>query len=217
MKSKLLVIALSCCICVLFVLAPIQLACSQTSQTTVSVVPSQNAANVGDTFTVNVTINNVENLFGLDVTVNWNSSALLLVSSSNFLGVETNPTGVLHETTTYPIEIVDDTVSQSEGQYHLVATSEGDATAFNGSGTIATLTFNVTSAGQSTINVVSELADHPAPGETTSEFIDHTDVDSSVDAVVIPEFSQMAVVAVLFVVVSVVVLASRRFLKKNRS
>ena len=64
------------------------------------------------------------------------------------LGVESCPEGVLHETASDPLYIADDTVSQELGEYTLVATSVGSASAFNGNGIIATLTFNVTKRAQ---------------------------------------------------------------------
>jgi hypothetical protein len=183
-----------------------QFAVAQT-QATVNVVPVQNSLQVGSTLEVNITISNVQNLYGVDVLVSWNSSALQLVSVSDQLGVESHVGGVLHETEDYPIEVAlsDHSV---EGQYHLVATSQGDAAPFSGNGVITTLTFNVTKAGQTVISVISELADHPNVGETTSEFITHTDVNGVIDAGAIPEFPQVILVGALVVGVTVCVVVS---------
>jgi hypothetical protein len=54
------------------------------------------------------------------------------------------------------------------------------------------LTFTVISQGQTQLDLTSELADHPLPGEATSELIAHADVGGMVDAAPIPEFPEIA-------------------------
>jgi hypothetical protein len=202
-------------VCGLLVFAPLQLVKSDTS-VAVTVTPAQNSVQVGDQLTVNVTVSNVENLYGLDVTVNWNSSMLQLTDAAPQLGVESRPSGVLHETNDSPIIVaVDDSTSQV-GEYHLVATSQADAASFNGSGTIVTLTFNVTQIGHSSLTVQSSLADHPQPTEATSELIDHSDVGASVDAAAIPEFPQTAAVLLLVGLVTVTFVFAGKRLKKKQ-
>jgi len=116
--------------------------------TLVKAEASTSQPHVGDTLTINIKISDAQNLFGVDVTLDWNPSALKLVSSTPQLGVESHAGGVLHESSSYPIDIVNNDASQSNGEYHLLATSTGSTTsAFTGSGTIATVTFTVTSTG----------------------------------------------------------------------
>ena len=209
MKAKLCIFVLTF-VCALLIVYPIQAVEAQ-SGTVVSVEPAQSNVRVGETVTLNITISNVENLYGVDVTFNWNNSELQLQSATSNLGVESHPQGVLHEASGMPIIVAEENASQEIGEYHLVATSQGTADSFNGSGTIATLTFNVTSLGHSEIRLTSELADHPQPGETTSEFITHNDVGGSVDAATIPEFPEVAVLLLLAVFVT----AAMVFSKKN--
>jgi len=103
---------------------------------------------VGDILTINIKISDAQNLFGVDLTLHWNPSTLTLVSSTHQLGVESHAGGVLHESSSYPVDVVNNDASQSSGEYHLLATSTGSTTpAFTGSGTIATITFTVTSTG----------------------------------------------------------------------
>ena len=203
-------IALLAVVLALIGVLSVQMARSQTSGTVVSVVPEVNAGRVGETFIVNITLSNVQNLYGVDVTLNWNASILQFVSATSLLGVESHPGGVLHEAVTIA---EDGTSEEVEGEYNLVATSMNPADSFNGSGTIATITFNVTKVGHSDLTLQSELADHPLP-EEFSALIDHTDVSGSFDAV-IPEFPSAFVVATLIVVVTVVLLFSKKLLKKN--
>ncbi len=181
----------------------------------VSVTPSYVSAREGDALAFNVTISDVENLYGIDLTIGWNNSMLIAQNVTPHLGVESQAGGVLHETVDYPIIIVESALSQETGQYRLVATSQGAAASFNGTGIIASIVFNVTKAGKSEISVQSELADHPQPGETISELIIHEDVGSSLDVSPIPEFPQMAVLAILAVGVAVTVIWSKKWKKTN--
>jgi hypothetical protein len=193
--------------------------------TVVSAEASTSQTHVGDTLTVTVKISNVQNLFGVDVTINWNQSILSVVSATSQLGVESHSGGVLHETSSYPIEVVDDIATQSTGEYHILATSTGSASPFSGSGTIATLTFRVTNPGSTGLTLTSELSDHPAAGGTAN-LITHTDTADSVTAVAsgpstsptptstpasstttqpstsIPEFSNIALITIFIIVLS---------------
>jgi hypothetical protein len=180
--------------------------------TEVRATVSSSQPKVGDTLTVNITISNVVNLFGVDVILNWNTTVLKLVSSKSLLGVESHPEGVLHETASDPIYVAEDTASQELGQYSLVATSAGSASAFSGSGIIAVLTFNVTSQGATGLSLESELSDKPATGQN-SNFITHTDTVDTVTAV--PEYSGLIIIASLMTLASVAVFVSKKRLTKN--
>src|SRR3990172_1573425 len=183
-------------VCTLLSLYTAQAVSAQT--TTVKVEPSTTTPVVGQTLTVNITISNVQNLYGVYVTLSWNTSALKVLTNTALLGVESHPNGVLHET----IDIVEASASQQTGTYTLIATSTGSQTAsFSGSGTIATLTFNVTSLGRTTLELETELADKPASGGT-SNFIDHNHLSSSV-YVAIPEFPTLTAIIVLIILVTV--------------
>jgi hypothetical protein len=211
--------------CFLLVLVPTQTVLGQTSSGTV-VVPESSVTS-GDLLVVNVTIRDVQNLYGIDIIINWTSSTMHLEKVSDWLGVETYPGGVLHETPNSPIILAENDTSQETGQHHIVATSQGDAAPFYGSGTIATLTFTVSST-EATVGVTSELADHPELGETNSEPIPHTDLSLKVNTMPItsptnsltptptytpqltptptPEFPQTAIVVLLLVTASAVML-----------
>ncbi|MCL5949005.1 MAG: cohesin domain-containing protein [Candidatus Bathyarchaeota archaeon] len=179
---------------------------------------------VGDTLTVNIKISDAQDLFGVDVTLNWNSSTLKLVSATPQLGVESHSGGVLHESSSFPIEVADNTASQSDGKYHLLATSTGSSTpAFTGSGTIATVTFTVTSIGSTGLALedveLSELAaDRTVNLVTPSTSVDSvTPVASTVSPTpVIPEFPTTLIL--LLVALATATLAiSTKLLKKRTS
>ncbi|MBN1245074.1 hypothetical protein JXA31_05730 [Candidatus Bathyarchaeota archaeon] len=183
------------------------------SNTTVAVNPEAISAILDGTITVNITISNVQNLYGLDVTLLWNPSVLTVQNIDIRLGVESFPDGVLHEATSADIFIQENTVDQENGEYHLVATSVAPAPSFSGSGNIASLTFNVTSIGQSELILITELADYNPSG---SNLIDHTDVNGALDSV-IPEFPSIIAVILTMLLVTATAVLSRRILGKTNS
>jgi hypothetical protein len=181
---------------------------SQTSDTIIQVFPAQSTPKIGETITVNITISNVQNLYAIDLTLQWNSAVLQILQNQSLIGDEAN--GILYS----PTITVTDTASQETGKYTLIATSQNPANSFNGSGTIATLTFNVTSIGHSALTLQSELADHPLP-EQTSESINHTIINGSVDAV-IPEFPSITILAIVIIAATAALLISRNIRITNK-
>lgn len=192
----------------LLVLYPIRTVFPQTSSnTTVAIKPSANTPRLGETITINITLANVQNLYALDATLQWNTSALQVLNTDPRLGVESHPDGVLHA----DIQIVENNASQEIGQYRLVATSVAPAAPFSGSGNIAIITFNVTSPGHSVLDLTTELANYNPSG---SSFIDHSDINGTVDSV-IPEFPNIAVFALFVILATIAVVISKKLLKKN--
>ncbi len=184
------------------------------SGTTVDVVPSSNALNLGKSFTVNLTISNVQNLYALDVAFSWNTSVLQVMNVNLRLGVESHSDGVLHENLpNYPINVLEDTLSLETGEYHAAATSVGPTDAFSGSGNIAILTFNVTSIGQVGFKLESELSDKLVSGEPSANLIEHTDNIENVS--IIPEFPTIITVGLLLVFVTAAVVFSKKRLQHN--
>ena len=164
----------------LFVVLPTHIVKAQT--TTISISPQSNLATVGQTLKVNIQINNVQNLYGVDIALTWDTSMLKLVSNQTFVPVS-NGAGILNG----PILFVQESADQSIGEYNLIATSENPAGAFSGSGTLATLTFTVTSTGSSALTLISstssapQLASYAAPGSgETSQPISAMVVNGSV-------------------------------------
>jgi hypothetical protein len=154
----------------LLIVVPVQMAKAQTL-TTVSVTPQNNTVAVGQTFKVDIDISNVQNLYGIDITVNWNSSILQFVSANLHLGDQASG-GVLHgdpvSTTAQDGGVFIQDNSAQSGEYHLAATSENSAQnpvgPFSGSGSAVTLTFTVVSAGHSSLTLNPELASYVQPG-----------------------------------------------------
>jgi hypothetical protein len=179
--------ALAALICTMFSLTLILGVYGQ--GTTVYANVSNNQPTVGSTLTVTVQISNVQNLFGLDITLTWDPTILTLSASDLSLGVESHSDGVLHGTqlnrdynTIIPGDIyVNET--KVEGSYRVYATSVGQDTAsFSGTGNAVTLQFTVDKAGDADFVLTSDLSDKP-PSGGYSNFIDHADNAASVMAV----------------------------------
>jgi hypothetical protein len=146
-------------ICLL--LSPI-LAVSSQMSTVVAVSPSTVSAHLGESFNVTVSLSNVQNLYGLEVILNWDVAVLRVSKVDVRLGVETYSDGVLHESSSSPpIFIAENNLTQTEGEYSLVATSMAPASSFSGSGNIVRLTFDPIAVGTSKIDLESQLLDYP--------------------------------------------------------
>ncbi|HMK93805.1 MAG TPA: cohesin domain-containing protein [Candidatus Limnocylindrales bacterium] len=170
-KTGLIVVALL--LASLLMALPIQLAKAQTA--TVSVSPQTSTAPVGKTVTVAIQISNVQNLYGLDVTLSYNSAVLRLTNSKPDLGSSSIPGGVLYgdpvSMNIAPGGVYYNTSLSTSSDYEIFATSENDTAGvgpFSGSGTIVTLTFTVLSSGQSPLTLNVQLASYPqGPGDVS--------------------------------------------------
>ena len=150
----------------LLVAIPIQTAKAQTA--TVSVSPQTSTASVGKTVTVAIQLSNVQNLYGLDVTLSYNNAVLQLTNSQLDLGTSSIPGGILYgdpvSTNIVAGGVYYNTSLSTSSDYELYATSENTAGPFSGSGTIVTLTFTVLSSGQSPLTLNVQLASYAQPG-----------------------------------------------------
>lgn len=144
----------------------------------VRVQPSTTVVSVGETFSVGVAVESVENLYGLDVTLRWNDSVLQFQSVDLRLGVESHPDGVLHEDSGAEIYVAEN--NASEAQFHLAATAVNPASSFNGSGTVFSTSFKAVGIGNSLLELETEFADRPLAGGTAN-LIDHDVVGGSVE------------------------------------
>ena len=182
------------------------------SNTKVGVKPASTNALLDNIITINITVSNVQNLYGVDVSLFWDPLVLTIQNVNLRLGAESYADGILHETASAEIFVQNNFIDQENGEYHLVATSVAPAPSFSGSGTIASITFNVTDVGHSDFILTSELADYNPSG---SNFIDHTDVNGSVDSV-IPEFPSATVIS-LVLILGITTIVLSKGLGKSRS
>jgi len=179
-----------------------QVTVGSTSQATVKIQPQDNSANIGQTFETNITLVDVENLYGVETTLTWNSSILILIHVDVRVG---QPDGVLHE----PFYIVENTSQQ--GLYVFSATSLNPAPAFTGNGTIAKMTFIVVSDGSSQLDLETQLYDWPPPDRDPriSLPIAHVTFDGSFHGAV-PEFSELTIMLALALLMSSLAVILRR-------
>jgi hypothetical protein len=200
---------------ILCLISPCFVYAASAQSTTVSAETSSNQLKVGDTLTFTLKIRDAVDLYGVDVTLSWNTSVLEAVSATNALGVEAHSDGVLHQSAAFPVYVKEDAIT--DGQYHLLATSQGQSTpSFSGSGTIATIAFNVTGTGSANLSLDDvELSTRDAAGEI-SLITPETNV-STVNAV-IPEFPVIALILALAVAAAtVIIITAKKFSKPNLS
>ena len=156
------------------------------SATTVKVEPSIKSPIMGQTFTVTISIFNVQNLYSIEIILNWDPSVLRATNVETRVGLETFADGVLHlSSNSPPIFIAENNLTQNEGKYTLTVTSMAPAPAYSGSGNIVKITFSSISLGSSALNLQSQLYDYP-PTERDPRIslaIDHVVQDSSVTVI----------------------------------
>jgi len=171
-------------------------------ETVVKVDPPSSFVGLGETFTVNVTVVDVQNLYGVDVTLYWNSSVVKVLN----VDIQTAQTdGVLYS----PVWAVTDELSQSQGRYIYAATSYPPASSFNGSGNIFRVTFNVTGIGETRLDLEAELWDYPPPDRWPegSWPIEHVTIDGALN--VIPEFSSALVLTFIMILAIIAIVFSK--------
>jgi len=196
-------------ICVFFVIAA-SLGVSSSDalpNTVVRVEPSASSVAVGGVFSMNVMVADVENLYGLEIILTWNSSVLRLINVELWLG---QYGGVLNN----PIYIVEN--SSQQNKYALSATSVPSASPFNGTGNIVCMNFSVASVGTCTLDLQTQLYDYPPLDRDPrlSFPIPHTDIDGSFNAP-ISELSTLGQVLALAALICVTAFSISN--KKKRS
>ena len=228
MKNPIKLIILTILFCTIFLTCFVHSASAQ--DTLVKAEASTSQPLVGDTLTITIKISDVQNLFGVDLTLDWNPSTLTLVSTTSQLGVESHAGGVLHESSTYPIDIVNNDASQSDGEYHLLATSTGSTTpAFSGNGTIAIVTFTVHGTGATGLELNDVELSQLASDGTVNLVAPSTSVDlvtpiSSVSATpntsvtpTVPDLPNPTMLVLLMILATAAVVLSMKRLKTNKS
>ncbi|MEM2112301.1 MAG: cohesin domain-containing protein [Candidatus Bathyarchaeia archaeon] len=170
-------------------------------QTIVKVDPATISVDASEIFVVNITIIDVQNLYGVEVVVRWNTSLLQLVSIDIRLGVNSYPDGVLYE----PFMNI---TQENIGEYIIGATSYNPAPPFNGSGNIIRMTFQAIDNGESILDLETKLYDYPPPDREPRESlpIPHTTIDGAV--IIIPEFSNI-ILAIILILVTMLILITR--------
>jgi hypothetical protein len=172
--------------------------------TVVRVAPYQSDAELSQTFTINITISDVQNLYGLEVALYWNSSILEIVGIDVRLGYESYEDGVLHEIPeTARVQIYENKTSQEQGRYVLAASSVAPAPSFNGSGNIVRVIFQVKNSGSCNLSVQTKLYDKPLIGQVSKQIL-HTTQGGVFGRV--PEVSIFPYLVIAMVIVTAVII-----------
>ena len=125
-------------------------------------------------FTIQVKLENVTNLYGIDIQLGWDPSIIRYVNHTVKAPVETYPDGILHS----PVIIVKDQVDENASMpgaepgtmYWLSCASMLPAEPFNGSGIILEMSFHVVGIGSCPIKitycVLGDVDGNPIPVTT---------------------------------------------------
>ena len=181
----------------------------------VEVLPSAVSADVGQSFAINITVADVQNLYAVDVIVNWNSSVLQLVNADVRLA-PTDPDGVLYNSSMDSVWIQTNNLT-SPGSYEISATSVGPAPPFNGTGNIVIITFNVTGSGYSSIDLTeSQLWDYALVNEPPISMpIDHSTVGGQFSTTTTVEIPNSAIFLVFTVLTVSALVVSKKMTRKR--
>jgi hypothetical protein len=167
------------------------------SSTRVSLDPPNLTVNaVGDSFTVNVSVFNVTDLYGYDFELFYNSSVLngTQIIQGSFLG-----SGALFDVANFT-----DHYAPTQGLVSVVCTLIGNVSGVSGSGALATLKFKSLAPANSTILHLTDVdLDNPNVNS-----IPHNNVDGTVK--VIPEFTSSIALLTLIAASLLGVLAGKQ-------
>jgi hypothetical protein len=128
--------------CILAVASKVQLVKAGPT-TTVEIIPaSYTVPSIGSSFSVNVTVENVIDLYAWVLTLYYPNTVLNGTSAAEgtFLKADGNPTAFIEDNFT-------DSYNATDGLLHVLCTRIGDVPGLNGSGTLVTATFKSTSTG----------------------------------------------------------------------
>jgi hypothetical protein len=174
-------------------------------QATVSIVPaSSTVPTVGSTFSLNVTVENAENLYGLQFTLYYPNS--LLNGTNATKGLFLDAGGAI---STLLVSNFTDSYNATDGRMSVLCLRTGNVPGVNGSGTVATINFKSISTGGPAVLHLDDvqLSD---PNMTA---ISSTTADGEVT--VIPEYSALLILPLL-IASSLVALTFRKRIINNR-
>jgi hypothetical protein len=137
--------------------------------TSISLYPSQITVCKGETFSVNITVNNVTDMYGWELKLYWNNTILTCTKAEVYVPA------VWGEDNTKAGAGIQNTFNTTYGRYWKAVSALSPAPAFNGSMTIATLTFEAKATGTSVLDFQeTKLSDNQASA------ISHSATDGSV-------------------------------------
>jgi hypothetical protein len=119
----------------------------------VKVVPETVQPRSGKDFTVQVAVEDVLNLYGLDVQMSWNTQFLTYVNHTARIPAEVHYDGILHE----PVNLICDEVDTDAGTILVAYASMAPAPPFNGNGTVFEITFHAKTNGTCILEIFSSM------------------------------------------------------------
>jgi hypothetical protein len=160
------------------------------------IAPSPVSDGTGNTFTVNITLVNVNSMWGWSCIVKWNASVVNCTGKS--LG-PFNPTGGTL------LGVIDNV----KGEIPKLAFGTTEEDTKTGSGIVAFLTFKTLALGDVNLNV------------TTANYIDYPDKTkydlpvTQATIIVVPEFPPFLIVPMFFIITAAIAIATKkRWMKK---
>lgn len=171
------------------------------------VEPEISSAIVGETFSVDLAVADVQNLYGVGGTLIWNSSVLTVAEIDVRFGLAD---GVLYN----PVFVAENT--SLAGRYMFAATSTSPALSFNGSGNIVRIMFRAVSVGESGLDLETQLYDYPPSDREPRESwpIAHLTVDGFFQSV-IPEFPDCSILFSLIILTLFACSVSRKARRRS--
>jgi len=161
------------------------------SETTIYVYPSTNEVSVGNTFVINVSVADVIDLSNFGFCLGYNTTIL------DASGVWIPP----------PFEAPPIIIDPQDDHILVTATSP---VSFSGSGTLASITFNATALGSSSLDLYNTTL-----SDSTGNHIPHTVIDCSVTVVIVPEFPTWTSMLLTLILLTVVIAIYKRRLLKT--
>jgi len=170
--------------------------------------PSLLIPQVGETFSINVSITNVTNLFGYDFILWYNTTMMDCLSvewpASHFLTPTLEPTNI------FKVKTIEDNFNETTGAVRVVTTLIDGEPPKNGSGALVTITFNTTTTdGPSPLKLywpgfvypvkLSDPNGNPIPCNATVG-----------EVTVIPEFSSLSLIFLLNIATLTITFLKRR-------
>ena len=178
------------------------------SPAALSVYPSTiTDQSVGSTFTVQVKLEEVSNLIGLQFSLGYDTKILDIVKVD--ITIPDVWKDNYHQTK--------DQIDEASGAYHFAGVSLNPVVPFDGTTTIATVTFKVMGGGKCTLNLydslLSDLSIQQIPHDVNDGHFDNTGVKGSVGTA---QDSGQAISVIAVVVVVVVLFGVYKFMVKKK-
>jgi len=181
---------------------------ARSSPTSIEVIPLSTEAMLDEFLIVNITVNDVTDLYLWMFRLSWNKTVLQLnsINEEAFLEKEGGTTsGIMLSPS---ISEINDIGRIEEAACSLVGVVPG----VNGSGTIATLNFTCLSIGSTSLEFWEESPLHEPKSDllnSDGESVLHTTLPATVN--VIPEFSGFATLLLLIAISSLMILSKKAF------